>query len=308
MSTRLFPFLASALVCLGSGLLHAEGTPGADAKPAAESAPQSFALTWLQNNPYWNSGKAEFNTYTAKIVRYKAPRECEVIHILVREPFAKDGLVKADNSEAPGTYSVLKLNQILHVPTGLYVYQQMHSSFWRVADGALAKFSLTSNDSCGNTSKLGELATDGSTWRYRFFTYWEGMSEGETAIPTAENTVLYDELPARVRMLDFSKPAGQANIRLVPTMINSKQGNTASAPATLSWAQEAGQIVVTLKHAAGTDEFTLNPSFPFMLKRWKQWDGSDLTLKTALKVDYWNFNGVGDKERALSDPALLQPQ
>src|SRR3981081_4224418 len=90
----------------------------------AANAFGQFTPALLQNNSYWGDGKAEFNIYDAQIARYGVPRPCEVLHILVREPFDPKQLVKPDNPEQPGAAAVLKLNQILHVPTGLYVYQQ----------------------------------------------------------------------------------------------------------------------------------------------------------------------------------------
>ena len=116
-------------------------------------ASAQFSPALLQNDAYWNDGKAEFSIYAAEITRYGKPRPCEVLHILVREPFDPKQFVKPDDSNRPETIQVLKMNQILHVPTGLYVYQQMHSSFWRVDSAQLLKFSLTSSDSCGNTYK-----------------------------------------------------------------------------------------------------------------------------------------------------------
>ena len=95
--------------------------------PAPAGAGFTRAAAWMAD-AYWRDGKAEFNTYDARIVRYGEARPCEVIQILVREDFAPNTMVKADNWQQPGTYPVLKLNQILHIPTGLYVYQQMHSS------------------------------------------------------------------------------------------------------------------------------------------------------------------------------------
>src|SRR6267378_3952098 len=85
-----------------------------------------FSPALLQNNSYWGDGKAEFNIYDAQIARYGIPRPTEVLHILVREPFDPKQLVKPDDPNRPDAIAVLKLNQILHVPTGLYIYQQMH--------------------------------------------------------------------------------------------------------------------------------------------------------------------------------------
>src|SRR5213078_2818426 len=130
----------------------------------ASSACAQFTPALIQNNSYWGDGKAEFDIYDAQIVREGAPRPCEVLHVLVRELFDPKQLVKSDKPNQPDVISVLKLNQILHVPTGLYVAQEMHSNFWRVDNAQLLKFSLTSNDSCGNTYK--EARRDGGGFTY----------------------------------------------------------------------------------------------------------------------------------------------
>src|SRR6476646_9337245 len=137
------PHLVGAIALLWTSRIFAQFSPGL-----------------IQNNNYWGDGKAEFNIYEAQIARYGTPRPCEVLHILVREPFDSKQFVKPEGSPRPDTIAVLKLNQILHIPTGLYVYQQMHSSFWRVDNTELLKFSLTSNDSCGNTFKEARREAD----------------------------------------------------------------------------------------------------------------------------------------------------
>src|SRR6266513_5976807 len=171
---------------------------------SARFAAAQFTPALLQNNSYWGDGKAEFNIYDAQIACYGIPRACEVLHILVREPFDPKQLVKPEGSPRPDAIAVLKLNQILHVPTGLYVYQEMHSSFWRVDNAKLLKFSLTSNDSCGNTYK--EVRRNGDQLSYEYHTYWDGMGEGKETIAQPANGYFYDELPWLVRTIDFSKP------------------------------------------------------------------------------------------------------
>ena len=120
---------------------------------AVPGALAQFNSAFIENASYWNDGKAEFNIYDGQIVRYGQARQTEILHILVRESFDLKQYVKPDDWQRPGTIQVLKMNQVLNIPTGLYVYQQMHSNFWRADNGRLAKFSLTSNDSCGNTYK-----------------------------------------------------------------------------------------------------------------------------------------------------------
>ena len=270
------------------------------------SARAQFTSAWLHDDAYWGDGMAEFSIYDAQQVRYGQPRESEVTHILVREPFSDRDLVKAEPGTRGGTFPVIKLNQILHIPTGLYTYQQMHSAFWRADTGALVKATLTSNDSCGNTYKEfralpGLRALAGPAWRYEWRTYWEGMSAGDTTVRATKNAVFYDELPLRVRTLDFASD-GTAEFPLAATIIRSKADAVSFAPARIKWTRAADAIVVEVVHAAGTDRFTLDPKPPHLLLKWQQADGGQLTLRRSLKIDYWNYNKLGDKERALAQP------
>ncbi len=267
-------------------------------------AAAQFTNGLLQNNSYWGDGKAEFNIYAAEMSRYGIPRPCEVLHILVREPFDPKQLVKPDDLKRPETVAVLKLNQILHVPTGLYVYQQMHSNFWRVDNAQLLKWSLTSNDSCGNTFKEARRSAAGLD--YEFHTYWDGMSDGKETVAPPPNGYFYDELPWLVRTIDFSKP-GDFEIQLAASAINSKKDTFAFNPAKVSFKPGERSIEVNVQHAAGTDRFLLDSQGPHLLREWTAADGSHLKLKRNLKVDYWNYNKPGDRERALADPMLRQP-
>jgi hypothetical protein len=264
-----------------------------------------FTPALLQNNSYWGDGKAEFNIYDAQIVRYGVPRPTEVLHILVREPFDPKQFVKPESSPGPDAIAVLKLNQILHVPTGLYVYQQMHSNFWRVDNAQLAKFSLTSNDSCGNTFKQARREGDRFTYEYR--TYWDGMAEGKENVTVPANGYFYDELPWLVRTIDFAKGAGGFEVQLAGTTINSKKDSFAFKPSKVSFKSTERTIDVAVEHAGGTDHFILDFDFPYLLREWNAADGSRLKMKRSLKVAYWNYNKPGDRERALADPMLRHP-
>jgi hypothetical protein len=284
-------------VCLfGAAFCLTTGWPAAFAQ---------FSPAFIQNSSYWNDGKAEFDIYDAQIVRYGQPRQTEVLHILVREPFDLKQMVKPDNWQRPGVIQVLKMNQVLHIPTGLYVYQQMHSNFWRADNARLAKFSLTSNDSCGNTYKEGRRG--GETFAYQWHTYWDGMAEGQERITLPPNGFFYDELPLRVRTIDFSKASGDFEIQLAPSIINSKKEDLVWKSARVHYESSERAIYVTVQHDAGSDRFMLDREFPYLLRRWDAADGSRLQLKRSLKVDYWNYHGLGDRKRALLNRMLEHP-
>jgi hypothetical protein len=264
-----------------------------------------FTPAFIQNSSYWNDGKAEFDIYDAQIMRYGQARQTEVLHILVREPFDLRQMVKPDNWQRPGVIQVLKMNQVLHIPTGLYVYQQMHSNFWRADNGRLAKFSLTSNDSCGNTYK--EARRGGEIFAYQWHTYWDGMAEGREKITLPPNGFFYDELPLRVRTIDFSKASGDFEIQLASSIINSKKDNLVWKPAKVHYESTERATYVTVQHDAGSDRFMLDREFPYLLRKWEAADGSQLQLKRSLKVDYWNYHGLGDRKRALLNRMLEHP-
>ena len=269
------------------------------------TASAQFTPALIQNDSYWNDGKAEFSIYGAEIARYGIPRPTEVIHILVREPFDPKQFVKPEDPKRAGTLPVLKMNQILNVPTGLYVYQQMHSNFWRVDNAQLLKFSLTSNDSCGNTYKEGRREEGKFTYEYR--TYWDGMAGGREDVALPANGYFYDELPFLVRTMDFSNAGKSFEVQLTGSTINAKKDNFEFKPATFSFTRADRFIDVTLKHAGGTDTFKLDSNFPHLLREWNAADGSKLKMKRNLKVDYWNYNKPGDRERALNNPMLRLP-
>ena len=264
-----------------------------------------FTPGLIQNDSYWGDGKAEFNIYDAQVARYGVPRPTEVLHILVRESMDPKQFVKPDNPNQAGAVPVLKLNQILHVPTGLYVYQQMHSNFWRIDNAQLLKFSLTSNDSCGNTFKEGRRESAGFAYEYR--TYWDGMAGGKENVALPANGYFYDELPFLVRTLDFQKPSAPFEVQLAGTTINSKKDNFVFKPAKVSLKSTDREIDVAVEHAGGTDHFILDRDFPNLLRQWNAAAGSRLKMKRSLKVAYWNYNKPGDREKALADPMLRHP-
>jgi hypothetical protein len=98
----------------------------------------------------------------------------------------------------------------------------MHSNFWRVDNAKLLKFSLTSNDSCGNAYKEGRRKDE--QLDYQYHTYWDGMAEGRENIALPANGYFYDELPWLVRTLDFSKAPEEFEVQLVGSIINSSKG------------------------------------------------------------------------------------
>lgn len=272
---------------------------------AASSITAQFTPAFLQNDSYWGDGKAEFDSYDAQIMRDGQLRQCEILHIAIREPFDLIQWVKADDWKKPGVVPVVKFNQILNVPMGVYAHQQMHSSYWKIDNGMLLKWSLTHSDSFGNTFK--EVRRFGEQLAFNWHTYSDVTADGSENISPPVNGYFYDELPLRVRTIDFSRPTSEFEIQLAPTVINSKKGAITFKPAKVSFTAAGRKIDISVQHADGTDKFVLDGNFPFLLREWNAADGSRLKLKNSLKIDYWNYGKNGDRERALKNPMLGHP-
>ena len=258
---------------------------------ATARAADPFSADLLRDR-LWDDGKAEYDVYDAREVREGAPRPARVVILLVKEPFNARLGVKADR---PPATDVIKMNQVIDVPTGVYAFHQMHSSFWDRATGALVKFSLTSNDSCGNTFKEGRIG--GGSLQLLFHTYWDGEADGERTIRVPEGGVFLDELPMKLRTLARFDPA-EYTILLFPSVISSKMGNPAFAPATIRVlpAGPDGAIRVEVAYRSGVDRFVFQKALPHVLASWTRADGSTLRLKKSLRLDYWNHHAPGDEK------------
>ena len=259
---------------------------------SALATAQPFTHTLLQDDALWGDGMAEVVVFDAKERRYGVLRDTEVRHIAVGEDFAANAQVKSDDWKAPGTYPVLKLNQIITVPTGSYRYDQGHSSFWHLSDGQLIKFASTTNDSCGLSYKQGNLQN--GQWRYRAFTYWESMEDVEATATAPAGALTYDELPFKLRTLDWGKVT-LFEAPLLETIIDSKGDSLTWTPAAFAVERTPDGWRVTVKHAKGTDRLTFDRTSPHTLRRWLRWDGSTLERKHLIRLPYWQLNQPGDE-------------
>jgi len=287
LAALLFPILLSAL------------------SATAFAQPSPFTDRLLRDEKLWGDGNAELSVFKAIEPRYGTPREAEVRHYLVREDFAPEAPVKADDWQRAGTYPVIKLNQIWSVPTGSYRYDQGVSLFWRAAAdatsqsaaGSLFRFSHTTSDTCGLTYKRADLA-DG-TWRYRAFTYWENGDALDHRTPAPAGGLFYDELPFKLRTLDWGKLT-IFEAPLLPSLVGSKPD------AGLLWQSAKFNIEklrdgwrVTMRHAGGVDRFIFDAEPPHALQSWQRADGGKLERTHLVRLPYWRLNQPGDERYAV---------
>jgi hypothetical protein len=266
-----------------------------------------FTPALLQNDSYWGGGKAEFDFYDAQIMRDGQPRQCEALMIFVREFVDPVTLRRIDQAQRMEAMPTIRMNQIFTVSRGMFVEQQSLTANWRLDGFSLAHLSSVGTDSTGNFSKRLEekREANSASWFFIYDTYRDGGGFDRIVAPA--NGFFYDELPLRVRTIDFSKQKGEFEIQLAPSVINSKKDTIVFKPAKLSFNTSERKIDISIQHSAGKDIFVLDGQFPFLLREWTATDGSHLKMKNSLKADYWNYNKPGDRERALKNPMLRHP-
>jgi hypothetical protein len=254
---------------------------------------------------YWYQGLAEITSYDLEQARYGETHPGEAVLIYVTEPFLEDEQVKADDPNAEGAVTVLKLNATRNFLTGVYPYSMMTSVFTpvqREQHGPTLKVTTSSQEWCGHTfTQLNRLA-DG--YRLQLFSYFEGEGDQDR---TLDGAMLEDGLWTLLRLNPDALPTGE--VRLVPGTIYQRLSHRDLAPeqatATLSDA-DAGLRTYTLAYPDldRTLAITFSADFPHTVERWTETRGAgaEALSTTATRRDremmaYWGLNGRADVER-----------
>lgn len=254
--------------------------------------PPSHAESWREHS-VWDDGRAEFAAYQVTWPRYGASHPGEALMVVVKEPWAPDLDVKADQGRSDG-FDVLKLNHLRHVPTGIYAYHQMASAFVRRDDGQLVKLATSSFEACGLTTGEmvgGELETS---------SYFDG--QGRRSQPWDPAAVADDALPMVLR--DFATGEVPDQLLVFPSLLTARL--PVLEPRVFRLARSAVGPVVT---PAGTFEVVLlrleaegtwleyffEAATPHRLVRSERSDGTRYELTKVDRLPYWELNQPGDE-------------
>ena len=80
--------------------------------------------------------------------------------------------------------SVVKLNMIQQIPTGLYDYFQMASIFFDRSTGRILKYTMSSQDGCGNTFM--EYRRREGKHLFHYHSYFDDQGDSETILEDGE--------------------------------------------------------------------------------------------------------------------------
>jgi hypothetical protein len=281
----LFAAVSGAVLCLAALLVAAPCLRAGGGNDGAEF----FA------SGHWDEGKAEFQVYRSAIGKYGTPRDALTKIVIVKEPFDRKKLVKSGAS----TYSVVKMNYIQVVPTGMYTYYQMASLFFDAATGELVKYSFGSQEGCGNTY-FEYRGVNGKGFRtvYSYFDD-QGLMREKINHPGA---LFYDAFPLvlRFRLRDGTTYP----VRFIRSLIANKyvRPDVAEGSVSVRTVSEArlgdrtyrGVHKVEVRWSDNVDTLYFEAEYPNALLRWEKAGGDTLTLEKSHFTDYWNRTGDGD--------------
>ena len=312
--------LVAVLALVGLVALAATGTPGARAGAGWTGAPvlvppgAVFASPRFQDNALWDDGQAEFSVYRGHFAKYGIPRAFEARFIVVKEDMNRALRVKSDPGPVSGkTATVLKVNYIQDIPTGVYTYHQMTSAFVDRATLATVKLAMSSTEGCGIT--FVEVLPGRDGLRQVSHSYWDGQADRDLRIAAPRGALLWDALPLWLRALDLGKRQ-TFRAPMLPSQLSGKVEASTLVPATIEVAGTAGPVQpaaggsrqaypvrVSYKDPAGkerTDTFWFDAAPPHVLVRLERGDGLTLALARTLRMAYWEKTRPGDE-------ALLVP-
>jgi hypothetical protein len=257
----------------------------------------------LVNDSYWSDGKAEFDIYDGELMRGGEWRHCEVLHIFRRERLDPKTLARVDDPKRGDGINAVRMQQIWTAPIGLFVEQASLTALWRLDSRSLAELNFIATDSLGNVAKRLELRTGGDTPMWNLVSDTHGSG---TTIISPSNAFFADELPLRVRTIDFTKKPAEFEMQLADSLTANSETLTFK-PAKVSWKPAEKSIEIVVQQGNSANHFVLDRDFPFLLREWTMPDGSKLKMKRGLKADYWNYSKNGDRERALKNAMLQHP-
>jgi hypothetical protein len=273
----------------------------------ARLAPAQFAPAFLQNASYWRDGKSEIDFYSAEFARDGQHYSAELLLVFTPEFVEPNLLTVLPDSKQSGALPVIRMHQAATFPRGLFLEQRSLDVLWRMDVMSMARLSFAGSDGVGSIARSVTENRQNNivTWRYFTDSY---RSKADKLLPSPNGTaVLYDELPLRVRTIDFTKPDGSFEIELGSGIADFKNDELVFKPATVSYKVSERAIDAEVRQNGAIDHFVIDRDFPFLLREWKASDGSQFKLKNSIKADMANYTKPGDRERALKDPMLRHP-
>ncbi len=278
--------------------------PAEDTVPVrAATAPAGFSVPDDEFGDYWYQGLAEITSYDLQQVRYGEVHPGEAVMIYVTEPFLEDTQVKADDPNADGAVTVLKMNATRAFNTGVYPYTMMTSVFSPVEGGPALKVTTSSQEWCGHT--FTQLNRRDAGYHLQLYSYFESESDQDRMLP---DVLLEDDLWTQLRLNPDALTTG--DLTLVPGTIYQRLSHLHLEPkqatATLTDGDDGTRTyTLTYPDLDRTLAITFAADFPHTVEGWTEarrsgFGANSQTLTTTATrkaremMPYWSLNRRAD--------------
>ena len=275
---------ALILLILAVWAIRSDGGREEGSASAAPRVAPAGDPAW-RRSPLWDDGNAEVCAYQVTWARYGHHYPGRALLILVKEPWAPDLNVKADNPRRD-SFDVLKLNHVRDVPTGIYTYHQMASLFTRRDSGALQKLAATSSEACGiSTAEMvgGRLDTR---------SYFDG--QGDRSTPWPAGALPEDGLPASLR--DYVAGPAPAALEIFPSLLAGRFADLKPAAYQVEKKEVADGVEIRLTSGAPISSaltYTFSKREPYALLRFEREDGTVYRMAKCERIPYWKMHDPG---------------
>ncbi len=260
---------------------------------------------------HWGDGRAELSSYQVVQPRYGELRQGYGVMIFVTEDINRKTYIKVE-SPTPDRdrLYVLKLNQVLKFPTGIYDYSVMTSVFSQVEGGAhlfdLRKITLTAQEWCGHV--FDEALFRGDEVEGFLNSYFEAEGRRDYELDLPEVFESEDHLLIRIRELKepFMTAGEVQDMAILPSLWHFRQVHRPHAlvagqirKGELAMVAVGGDdraaVPWTLKIGERTRTLWVEKAYPRRILRWEDSDGGRGALIKTIRVPYWSLNGNGDE-------------
>ncbi|RHX88744.1 hypothetical protein [Leptospira stimsonii] len=267
--------------------------------PPSQAFEQTDSKERFRN--YWETGKAEIDSYELSQVRYGENHKGQAILIFVTEDFSKRKHVKLDRpeeNEKDGA-KILKLNFVKNFVTGIYAYSMTLSVFTPIDTLTYPrsfKETMSSQEWCGNVFTQINLEED--RFRVESYSYFE--QEGDRKF-SLKKEWLEDELWNRFRLDPDRIPLGE--LILIPGLFHVRLNHKELKPlkARISKERKIDSTIFTIQYLdeERTLKIRIESKFPHKILAWEEtfrdFNGHLMTtfaeLQSSVQSDYWNRNG-----------------
>ena len=289
-------FLALAVWAIRSDSLpDRAGAGGAGAASLEDRMPALGDPAW-RTSAVWDDGRAEYCAYDVTWARYGHHFPGRALLVVVKEPWAPDLEVKADE-QRPDGFEVLKLNHIRDVPTGIYTYHQMASIFARRDTGALRKIAASSTEACGiSTAEMigGRLATH---------SYFDG--QGDRTMDYPAGTLPEDGLPLFLR--GYVEGPAPSRLSIFPSLLHGAYPELVPAAYRVEKRSVPDGVEIRLTSGKSALTYTFDPQLPHRLLRFEREDGTVYRMAKCERIPYWEMHEPGGEAWWPTTPSAPAP-